>query len=261
MKKIRFFYTVISTLVKDRMYYPGRLFSDMIVMFARCGVLLLLYAYVFRLRDGVVNDVTYDVVAWSMFFFFAFGLLNLRELSRMIMQDVRTGAVEPISYIQYRLVWQIGTGIFSFVVISMIGGMILAFVIGIPETMRSWFFVGTFAATFMCATVLSFLVYGIIGYMAFWIEDINPIHWLVDKTIMVLGGSYLPIALFPPIMYKIAVFSPFGAVNFITHTTYASWQSQWYILIGIQLFWIIVCGVVLYVINDRAQKRVSINGG
>jgi ABC-type uncharacterized transport system permease subunit len=78
---------------------------------------------------------------------------------------------------------------------------------------------------------------------------------------MILGGSYLPVALFPVFMYKLAIFSPFGASQFITHSVYDSWQSNWYMLLGIQLFWIIVLSLVAYVMFAKARQKVSINGG
>lgn len=78
---------------------------------------------------------------------------------------------------------------------------------------------------------------------------------------MILGGSYLPIALFPTFLYKIALYSPFGASQFITHTVNESWKSDWYVLILTQLFWIIVSGITLYLLYSKAKNKLSVNGG
>jgi len=109
--------------------------------------------------------------------------------------------------------------------------------------------------------MLSLIIYSIVGLLAFWVEDINPIFWVVDKAVMILGGSYLPVALFPKFMYNLALYSPFGASQFITHTVYDSWKTDWVLLIGLQLFWILVLGVALYLIFASARKKVSVNGG
>jgi ABC-2 type transport system permease protein len=266
MKKLRLANKIITTLIKDQWYYRGRVIADMILMFVRCGVLLVLYAYVFRLKNGVINDTTFAVVAWSIFFYFAFITLRLREITRMIMQDVRSGVVEtlfvkPMSYIFYRMMWQLGSGISSFVIVSVCGSALLIWWVGIPETMTIGIFLPTLFAIFCGAIILTLTLYAIVGFMAFWIEDVNPIFWLVDKVVMVLGGSYLPVALFPPLLYKVAVWSPFGAASFITHTVNVSWQEKWSMLIGIQIMWISIGLVVLFMINRYAHKRVSINGG
>jgi ABC-type uncharacterized transport system permease subunit len=71
----------------------------------------------------------------------------------------------------------------------------------------------------------------------------------------------LPVALFPSLMYKFALYSPFGASRFMTHTVYESWRGDWYILVGIQLFWIIVLGSVMSIMFKKARERVSVNGG
>ena len=96
---------------------------------------------------------------------------------------------------------------------------------------------------------------------AFWVEDINPIFWIVDKFVMILGGSYLPIALFPRFMFNIAKYSPFGASMFVTHTVYDTWKTDWYVLCGIQLVWILMLGLFLYWLFNKAKKKVSVNGG
>ena len=91
MRKRRIAWKIITTLTKDQWHYRGRLIVDLFLIFIRCGVLLVLYAYVFRLKNGVINDATFAIVAWSIFFYFAFITLRLREITRMIMHDVAIG--------------------------------------------------------------------------------------------------------------------------------------------------------------------------
>lgn len=266
MKEIRFANKLVRILVKDRMHYPGRFFVDTVSLIARCGILLILYWYVFKLNGGMVNNVTYNIVAWSMFFYFAFSTLRLRDISRSIMRDVQSGNIEvflnrPVSYLSFKAWWQIGSGIYSFLLVTILGSIGLFFIIGIPQTMTIGIFLPTLLLVFLGASILTLLVYALVGVLAFWIEDIDPIYWIVDKTVMILGGSYLPIALFPTFLYKIALYSPFGASQFITHTVNESWKSDWYVLILTQLFWIIVSGITLYLLYSKAKNKLSVNGG
>lgn len=266
MKAIRLGNKILSTLVRDQIYYPGRLITDTCAIIARCGVLLVLYWYVFKINNNSINNTPYIIIAWSIYFYFAFSVFRLRDISRLIMEDVRSGNVEvlfskPISYLSYRMWWQVGSGLYSFLLISIVGAIILAFTIGIPSTMLTTIFVPSLILIIIGGTFLSLFIYSIIGLLAFWIEDINPVFWIVDKTIMILGGSYLPIALFPDFMYKIALFSPFGASQFISHTVYSSWSSEWIMKIGIQLSWIAATAAITFAIFARARKKVSVNGG
>lgn len=266
MKEIRFAKKIIRILVKDRLHYPGRLIVDTVALIARCGILLLLYYYVFKLNDGLVSGVTYNIVAWSIFFYFAFSTLRLRDISRSIMRDVQSGNIEvffnkPMSYLLYKAWWQIGSGLYSFLLVTVLGSTGLFFIVGLPLTMTIGIFLPTLFLIVFGASILTLLVYGIVGVIAFWVEDINPIFWLVDKAVMILGGSYLPIALFPALMYKIALYSPFGASQFMTHTVNESWKSNWYLLVAIQIFWIMITGIVLYFLYAKAKEKVSVNGG
>lgn len=266
MKSIRLGAKIIQTLVRDRIYYPSRLIVDTFTIIVRCGVLLILYWYVFQLHDGVINNIPYIIAAWSMFFYFAFSTFRLRDISRIIMQDVQSGNIEilfnrPISYLLYRIWWQIGAGLYPFVIISVVSSITLAFLIGIPETMTFAIFIPTLILVILLGILLVLFLYLIVGLLAFWIEDINPVFWIVDKAVMILGGSYLPVALFPDFMYKIAVWSPFGASQFITHTVYEAWVVEWTMKIGIQLFWVIILAIIAFVLYAKARENVSVNGG
>lgn len=266
MKEIRLARKIITTLIKDRIQYPGRLFADTFGIIARCGVLLLLYAYVFRLNNGVINGTTFIVVAWSMFFYFSFSMLGLRGVANSIMKDVTSGHIEvflskPVTYLTYRAWWQVGAGAYPFLVTTTLGVIALIFTIGVPQTMTIALFLPTLFIVFICGILLTLLVYGVVGLLAFWIEDVQPVFWIIDKSVMILGGSYLPVALFPDLMYKIALYSPFGASVFVSHTVYESWATVWPKLIVVQLFWIAVLGFVVYWMFKRAVKKVSVNGG
>lgn len=266
MKEIRLAKKIIKTLVKDRMQYPARLFADTTSIVSRFGILIILYSYVFNLKGGEINGATFAMVAWSMFFYFTFSILGLSRISRAIMQDVTSGNIEvllskPISYLYYRVWWQIGLGIYPFVITTVLGAIVIIFTVGVPETMTVPLFIPTLILTFIGAIIVSLFVYAIVGLLSFWIEDIQPVYWIVDKAVMILGGSYLPIALFPDFMYKIALYSPFGASVFVTHTVYESWATVWYKLIGIQMAWILVLGLVIGLMFSKAVKNVSVNGG
>lgn len=266
MKQLRLSKTIIKMMIRDRIAYPGRLIVDTFGIAARCGVLLVLYWYIFNVKGGEINGVTFQIASWSMFLYFAFMTLRLRDLASSIMQDIKSGTVEillskPVHYLSYRVWWQFGAGLYPFFVAAILGTIALIFFVGIPATMSSSFFFLTLIIVFILSCVLSLLIYAAVGLLSFWIEDIKPLYWIVDKAVMILGGSYLPVALFPPLMYKIAVWSPFGASQFITHTVYETWKHDYFEMFGIQLIWILILGIIVTVMFSRAHKKVSVNGG
>ena len=62
-------------------------------------------------------------------------------------------------------------------------------------------------------------------------------------------------------MYEIALWSPFGASQFITHTVYNSWITEWATKLGIQAFWIVILAALVYILFAKAKKKVAVNGG
>ena len=266
MKQLRLANSILKMMIKDRIQYPARLIVDTFGIATRCGVLLILYYYIFSTRGGVINGLTFQITAWSMFLYFAFMTLRLGDLATSIMQDIKSGTVEillskPIHYLSYRIWWQLGAGLYPFFVALVLGTIALIVTVGIPESMSSWFFAATLFTVFILGIILSLFIYAIVGLLAFWIEDIKPLYWIIDKAVMILGGSYLPVALFPKIMYQIAIWSPFGASQFATHTVYDTWKTEYAGMIGIQVLWILVFGVIVYYMFSQAHKKVSVNGG
>ncbi len=265
MKKIKFVFTIIKIFMKNQIQDKTNLILDVFNMISRCLIVFLLYAYIFQLKNGVINGVDYKTTMWSMFVYFCIMILNIRRLDTLIMMDVKSGNVEifmnkPISYLTISFFKVIGQGIFSFFFISILGSIIMMLFVGVPNLNLS-LFLPTFILTLLLGQILGLLIYGTIGLMAFFIQDIRPIHWIVDKFVMVLGGSYLPISMFPKFMKILAFTSPFGAINFASSTVYESWNQEWYMRIYLQILWILIFGVILSYVYRKSKEKAMINGG
>lgn len=265
MKKIRFSLTVIRIFMKNQIQNKTYIILNMFNMISRCFIIFLLYGYVFRINSGSINGVDYKTALWSMFIYFCIMIFNIRNIHKIIMNDVKSGNVEmflnkPINYITLCFYKVIGQGLYSFIVISIIGTVGMIFLVGIPN-INLLFFIPTFLLTFIFGIILALFIYSIIGLLSFFMQDVRPVFWISDKFVMVLGGSYLPVGLFPPFMKFLAFISPFGAINFTTSTVYPSWNSEWLIRILLQIVWCIVFGLLLFIIYKKTREKALINGG
>ena len=265
MKRIKFALTVVKIFMKNQMQDRTNLLLDIFNMVSRCLIVFLLYAYIFKLSGGSINGVDYKTTMWSMFIYFCIMILNIRRLDNIIMGEVKSGNVEmfmnkPTNYLTISFMKVIGQGIFSFLFISLLGTLMMITFIGIPN-LNLYVFIPTFIITLLLGQILGLLVYGSIGLMAFFIQDIRPVHWIVDKLVMVLGGSYLPISMFPPFMKVLAFISPFGAINFASSTVYESWNSECIMRISLQFLWIGIFGLLLTFIYNKSKEKAMINGG
>ena len=265
MNKIRFSLCVIKIYMKNQMQDRTNLLLDIFNMVARCLVVFLLYAYIFKLSNGSINGVDYKTTMFSMFIYFCIMTFNLRNLDKIIMTEIKSGNVEmflnkPVNYLLLSFLKVIGQGIYSFLFISILGSIIMILTLGVPNV-DLIIFIPTFIITFILGQILALFIYGIIGVSAFFIQDNRPIHWIVDKFVMILGGSYLPISMFPSFMKLIAFISPFGAINFATSTVYSSWNNEFLIRIILQIIWIIISFLILRFMYYKAKIKAMINGG
>ena len=265
MNKIRFSLCVIKIYMKNQMQDRTNLLLDIFNMVARCLVVFLLYAYIFKLSNGSINGVDYKTTMFSMFIYFCIMTFNLRNLDKIIMTEIKSGNVEmflnkPVNYLLLSFLKVIGQGIYSFLFISILGSIIMILTLGVPNV-DLIIFIPTFIITFILGQILALFIYGIIGVSAFFIQDNRPIHWIVDKFVMILGGSYLPVSMFPSFMKLIAFISPFGAINFATSTVYSSWNNEFLIRIILQIIWIIISFLILRFMYYKAKIKAMINGG
>lgn len=264
MKTKRLSFTVINIFMKNQMQNKSFIILDSINMFIRCFVVFLLYKYVFELSEGSINGTEYQTVVWSMFIYFCIMTFNFRKIVNLMQGDITSGNVEmfmnkPINYLFLCFYKIIGKGLFSFLVISGIGSILMCIFVGLPST--SLYFIPLLFITLILGLVLALIMYSIIGLLAFFMQDVRPIYWITDKMIMILGGSYLPIALFPNFMKVIAYISPFGAINFASSTVYDYSLINYGSLIGIQIIWILAFTAILNILFSKAKENAMVNGG
>lgn len=265
MKKIKFPLTVIKIFMKNQIQNKTYIFLDIFNMISRCLIVFLLYGYVFKISGGTINGTDYKTTLWSMFIYFCIMTLSVRKIHRTIMNDVKNGSVEmfinkPTNYVLLNFYKCIGQGLYSFLLITLLGSIAMCIFVGTPEV-NLLIFIPTILITLVLGQILGLIIYSIIGLLSFFMQDVRPIHWIVDKLVMVLGGSYLPVAMFPPFMKLLAYISPFGAINFATNTVYSTWNNEFITRILLQALWIIIFGLLLAYVYKKAREKAMINGG
>lgn len=257
---------LIYLMFQNRSESKIKLFVDVLIVAARFFVLMCLYYYLFEYNNGEVKGVTFAIAAWSMFMYFTFIMINPRRIARTIQNDIRSGNVEvhftkPMNYLSYKMSEFVGNSIFGYIVSVVLGSIVMFMYFGLVDHMKSWEFAISFLIVWILSFILSSFIFISVGLIAFWLEDIGPLQWMIDKFVMILGGAFVPIAFFPEYLRLIAIWSPFGASQFITHIAYTTWPQQYLKLFGIQIMWILIFLVILYFLYKNAIKKVSVNGG
>jgi ABC-2 type transport system permease protein len=101
-----------------------------------------------------------------------------------------------------------------------------------------------------------------LGLVAFWLGDVSPVSWIWQKLGFVLGGLMLPIELYPPLVVRIAHFTPFpallnGPASFLLARAYLEPFSLATVLAG----WFLIAWVLSLFLFRRATFTLHLNGG
>jgi ABC-2 type transport system permease protein len=251
---------------RDSIYHPNRVIAQSITIFIRLSVLLLLYTYAYHYYGQSVSGISLIVAIWSLAIYFILLSFNARHIFSPVNQDVISGKIEnllnkPVGYLFYRVSLHLGQNFLSGIVTVIVAITTLAFLMGWPTSVMSPLWAAQTVLLSLFGLTLSYIIYLIIGLAAFWLTNAQPLFWIVDKSIMILGGAYLPVALFPKAIQTIAEFSPFGATMFTTYIFYPTFSDVAPRLLLVQLLWILVGAILLKVIYKAGERRLTINGG
>jgi ABC-2 type transport system permease protein len=239
---------------------------DNITLVARLGVLLLLYTHVANLKGGTMGGMSAEMVGWTSFLYFLVYSFGNRHTARAIERDVKSGKIEtylarPMDYRWYRFFSKLG-GQAMPVLGTVLGGCaLLLSLFGIPYFLINLTSLFSLLVTLVLGFFLGFFVNMCIGFTAFWLEDIQPVQNFFEKAAMVLGGAYVPVALFPPWMQDIATYTPFGLAYATTRVVSPTWAYEWQTVIFAQVVWMLIAFVLMLYMYQQVLKRVTVNGG
>lgn len=260
-------YWVISKLyAKSQVNFRSKLFGTFTSFTLRLAVLIAIYSYAFDYAGGDINQVSFAIAAWSLAVYFVLMYSGSRSTAKTLSDDIKNGIIEtkinkPLNFASLKVFENFGSAIPNLVSLAVLSLIIVTAIAGFPEYQATVLkTAGTFGV-FVLGLILSYLIYVTISLSAFWIEESTPVFWITDKFIMVLGGSYVPVALFPGTLKAFAEVSPFGATLFITQMWTLEFESLIIYFLLTQIIWIVSFYIILNYLYSKAVKKLSVNGG
>jgi ABC-2 type transport system permease protein len=102
----------------------------------------------------------------------------------------------------------------------------------------------------------------LIGLLAFWLQDISPVYWVWQKSMFVLGGLMLPVALYPDFIQRVAALTPFptllaGPASFLLQNGVVTPGA----LARDLVVWWGATAIAVYLVFRRATSALTVNGG
>ena len=116
---------------------------------------------------------------------------------------------------------------------------------------------------FVVGTVSNFLIFSLMGYLAFWFEEAESVFWLFVVITNVLTGWFIPLAFFPSWSVPILEMLPFASWSYIPITIFLGLYDadRLVFLLIVHLLWVAILLVVNRFVWQKGIMRFTSVGG
>lgn len=247
--------------IESRLNLVFLLVNTVVVM----GVLFVVFQSAFAKTDSI-HGVTFAAAIWSLSMYsiaWGFGARNMYGDTSDGIENgsIETRLVRPQHYLSYIVAFRLGKQFLFFILQIIVNLALLFWLVGLPPISGSVMWWLSIISLFAGGMMLSIFLYSCIGLTAFWIQNPMPVMWIVDKGVMILGGSFVPVALLPAVVRRFSEWSPFGAIMSFSQAFTPDFESRFWSLFIPQLIWIVIIGLLLMVLWTQGRKKIAINGG
>jgi len=117
--------------------------------------------------------------------------------------------------------------------------------------------------TIVLSHLLFLLIYTLLGFLAFILIEIWPFRFLLDETIRLLAGGFIPLAILPGLVRSIAYALPFRFLySYPLELLFGIVDmSAFFENIFILVIWIIIFTILNIIIYKLAIRKAVIQGG
>jgi ABC-2 type transport system permease protein len=241
--------------------------TDLLQMFLQMLVFrevwIALYASGRKAHAGVTlaQAVTYQLV----------NVIVVRLCSTWIVYSanhrIRTGSIvfqitRPMYYGHILLLEYIGQAGAKFVTTSLpiFGVACLLFRPTLPSSAAVWLSFGlSLGLGFITAFYLDYLL----ALTGFWTTELGGLFWAKESVIMILGGTYLPLWIYPPLLRSILTFLPFQGVSYTPVAIFVGQigLGQFPRAFAVQIAWLVVLAAGSRRLYAAAMRRLAVQGG
>lgn len=254
---------VYAIHVKQSLAQPVRVVANVVTSAIRLVFLFAIYSYVYT--HVTTTPYPFEAALASAAMYNVLLSMSLRKVFDVINSDIKSGAFEtsllrPMHYLYSVAFAKLGTmSVQTTITCAVIVPLFFLFSHTAPHMTVAGAVWGV--SLVVGGTILSGALYSIIALPALWINDAEPFYYIVDKSILIFGGSYVPVALFPQWLKVISEYSPFGGAMFGTRMFDPHFLEYAPRLFLTQAVWIAVLMLCAALIFRWAMRHVSINGG
>ena len=242
------------------------------VWFGLFSKVVLLFASVFFWKAAYMNIdmvasvdeqqmIVYSILSICLSALFTVSVEgNIR--SRVRMGNVAIDFIKPIKVFWMYFSEDVGNCITSFAQ-TVVPILILSAIFIVPPMPASFLYLLLFLLSSVFSFIILWFMSALFGLLYFWLIDLGPLGSIKDYIIMILSGSFVPVWLFPEPIRIVLNFLPFIYTYQHPLSIYIGKISYTEAIfgIGVQLFWVIIFMGIFYVLKQRVEKNIMVQGG
>jgi len=113
------------------------------------------------------------------------------------------------------------------------------------------------------ATIISHLIWFLLGITAFWLEQAQAVMWSFAVILNFLSGMFMPLDFFPHWSVKILELMPFAAFSYIPAKLYMNQISvaEGYLLLIVYILWLVALITLNLIVWRAGMIKYSAIGG
>jgi ABC-2 type transport system permease protein len=263
---IRSAWAQIKANMQYHFTYPHDVLTDLLHMFIEMLVFREVWIALYAGRKAYAGVTLGQAVTYQLV-----NVIVVRLFSTWIVYSanhrIRTGDIvfqitRPTYYghiLLYEYVGQAGAKLLT-ASLPIFGVACLLFRPTLPSSAGVWLsFVFSLGLGFLTAFYLDFLL----ALIGFWTTELGGLFWAKESIIMILGGTYLPLWIYPPLLRQILAFLPFQGLSYTPVAIFVGQigPNQLPRAFAVQLAWLVILVAGSRRLYAAAMKRLAVQGG
>jgi ABC-2 type transport system permease protein len=261
---IRYGY-VLRTSARQQWIYRSELIARAVQMVLFMCVFMALWSTAYGASgQAELQGFTLVQMVWYLAMTETIALSSSRifvEISEAVKAgDLAYRLARPLSYPFYQVANSLGNSaprvLLNLLTASAVVGL------GMRQTAGSVPGLIAFLGMAALALVLDALIAVLIGLLAFWLEEVDPVYWIYQKLLFTLGGLFLPLEMFPRWLHRAARWMPFRFIAYSPARAFVGFEPSFVLqAIAGQAAYIVVLTAMVAWVWRRAQRRLVVHGG
>jgi ABC-2 type transport system permease protein len=246
--------------------YPHELFTDLLQMLLQMLVFRQVWIALYAGRDAhagvtLAQAVTYQLINVIVVRLFATWVLWSAN-DRIRSGDIVFQISRPTYYGHLMLFEFVGQS-FTKLATTSVPMFVVVCLLFRPTLPSSGYVWTSFGVSLGLGFLTAFYVDYILSLIGFWTTELSGLFWAKDSMIAILGGTYLPLWIYPPVLRQLLTFLPFQGISYTPVAIFVGQigLSQLPRAFAVQIAWLVILAVGSRGLYASAMKKMAVQGG